>query len=79
MSAVERIGDQKRSLKYINEKCVGCGICVDICPTESLGLGPVLPIARGLVDMDYVNVHDKAVFYAVYAPLHVLLKQWNSK
>ena len=60
MSIVERDGYQKRSLEYISDKCVRCGICIDICPTESLGLGPVLPIARGLVDMEYVNIHDKS-------------------
>jgi 4Fe-4S ferredoxin len=56
MSTVEREGNEKRSLDYFNDTCVGCGICTDICPTEALKLGPVLPIARGLVDMDYVNV-----------------------
>ncbi len=56
MSSVEREGDQKRSLSYRKDKCVGCGICVDICPTEALKSGPLVPIARGLVDMDYVNV-----------------------
>jgi 4Fe-4S ferredoxin len=60
MSAVERNGNDKRSLDYISDKCVGCGICTSICPTESLRLGPVLPIARGLVDMDYVNVNKNS-------------------
>jgi 4Fe-4S ferredoxin len=59
MSTVERDGNEKRSLDYISDKCVGCGICTEICPTESLKLGPVLPIARGLVDMDYLNVNGK--------------------
>lgn len=58
MVAVERNGTQKRSLEYKKEKCVGCGICTDICPTEALKLGPLVPIARGLVDMDYVNVNQ---------------------
>jgi len=56
MVSVEREGEQKRSLSYRKNKCVGCGICTDICPTEALRLGPLVPIARGLVDMDYVNV-----------------------
>ncbi len=56
MATVIREGDQKRSLSYRKNKCVGCGICVDICPTEALKSGPLVPIARGLVDMDYVNV-----------------------
>lgn len=57
MTTVERVGYDKRSLDYLSKKCVGCGICTDICPTEALKLGPVLPIARGLVDTDYVNVN----------------------
>lgn len=60
MSAVERDGNDKRSLDYISDKCVGCGICTSICPTESLRLGPVLPIARGLVDMDYVSINKNS-------------------
>lgn len=57
MASLERNGEQKRSLTHKNEKCVGCGICADICPTESIRLGPVLPIARGLVKMDYINLN----------------------
>lgn len=56
MESVTREGDEKRSLSYRKNKCVGCGICTDICPTEALKLGPLVPIARGLVDMDYVRV-----------------------
>lgn len=59
MTTVERNGGDKRSLEYLSDKCVGCGICTKICPTESLKLGPVLPIARGLIDMDYLNVTAK--------------------
>ncbi|MBI5680375.1 MAG: 4Fe-4S binding protein [Methanobacterium sp.] len=58
MTSVERNGNQKRSLAHKNEKCVGCGICTDICPTESIKLGPVLPIARGIVKMDYINLDN---------------------
>ena len=57
MALIEREGEEKRSLKHINEKCVGCGICASICPTESIKTGPVLPIARGLVEMDYININ----------------------
>ena len=55
---VERNGDQVRCLDYTSENCIGCGICVDICPTNSLKLGPVLPIARGLLKMDYISVNE---------------------
>ncbi|MCZ3365308.1 MULTISPECIES: tungsten-dependent formylmethanofuran dehydrogenase subunit FwdF [Methanobacterium] len=55
---IERNGNQVRCLDYNSENCIGCGICVDICPTNSLKLGPVLPIARGLLKMDYVSVNE---------------------
>jgi len=68
MTSIERNGDQKRSLEHKNEKCVGCGICADICPTESIRLGPVLPIARGLVSMDYINLNkDKCALCGLCA------------
>lgn len=73
MVSVKRNGDQKRSLEHKNEKCVGCGICSDICPTEAIRMGPVLPIARGLVKMDYINLDQINVFYAGFVLLHVLL------
>lgn len=55
---IERNGDQVRCLDYISKNCIGCGICADICPTNSLKLGPVLPIARGLLKMDYISVNE---------------------
>lgn len=45
-----------RSLTHKNEKCMGCGICADICPTSSIKLGPILPIARGLLKVDKINI-----------------------
>ena len=56
---IERNGDQVRCLDYKSENCIGCGMCTDICPTSSLRLGPVLPIARGLVKMDYISMNEK--------------------
>jgi len=54
---LERNGDQKRCLDYISQNCIGCGICVDICPTNSIKSAPTLPIARGLLKMDHISVN----------------------
>ena len=63
MFNIERKGDEHRKLSYKDANCVACGICVDVCPTESLRLGPTVPIARGLIEMDYVSVNsDSCVF-----------------
>jgi 4Fe-4S ferredoxin len=55
MFNIERSGNEVRKLSYKDDKCVGCGICTDVCPTSSLRLGPVVPIARGLIEMDLVS------------------------
>ena len=63
MFKIERNGDENRKLSYKDNNCVGCGICVEVCPTDSLKLGPVVPIARGLIEMDYISINsDSCVF-----------------
>lgn len=56
MFEVDREGEERRILTHNNDRCVGCGICVKICPTESLRLGPIVPIARGLIDMELISI-----------------------
>jgi len=65
---IERKGDQERCLEYKSHNCIGCGICADICPTSSIKAGPILPIARGLLKMDYINIDkDKCVLCGLCA------------
>lgn len=56
---VERKGDLTRSLDYLSDRCIGCGICADVCPTKSIKSAPNLPIARGILDMDHVSINGK--------------------
>ena len=63
MFNIERKGEEHRNLSYNDANCLGCGICVDVCPTESLRLGSVVPIARGLIEMDNISINkDSCVF-----------------
>ena len=62
MFTIEREGKEYRKLAYDDVNCVGCGICVETCPTSSLKLGPLVPIARGLIEMDLISVSDSCVF-----------------
>ena len=56
MFNVERSGEETRKLSHNNDRCVGCGICTDVCPTSSLRLGPIVPIARGLIGKEQDDV-----------------------
>lgn len=68
MFDIKRDGEEHRNLSYKDKNCVGCGICVDVCPTDSLRLGPIVPIARGLIEMDLISVNsDSCVFCGVCA------------
>ncbi|MGL6299020.1 MAG: 4Fe-4S binding protein, partial [Methanobacteriaceae archaeon] len=55
----ERTGKEERSLSYKGEKCLGCGICSDTCPTSALKLGPILPIARGLLKVNPITIDNE--------------------
>ncbi len=57
-----------RQLKHDNGKCLGCGICVGVCPTSAINLGPILPIARGLLEIDNINIiADKCALCGICA------------
>ena len=58
MINIQREGREKRELEHYNDNCVGCGICADMCPTSSITLGPILPIARGILEMDYIRINE---------------------
>lgn len=58
MLSVVREGKEYRSLSHNNAKCLGCGICADVCPTNSINLGPILPIARGLLKTNKITIND---------------------
>ncbi|WP_458454340.1 tungsten-dependent formylmethanofuran dehydrogenase subunit FwdF [Methanobrevibacter sp.] len=60
MFNIERKGEEHRKLAYKDKNCVGCGICVNVCPTDSLRLGPIVPIARGLIEMDLISVNEES-------------------
>lgn len=83
MFNLERKGSETRNLFHKNENCIGCGICSDICPTNSLKLGPIVPIARNLIDMDFISINkDNCVFCglcSVACPFDALSLEINGK
>ena len=63
MFNIERGGEEHRKLSYKDANCVGCGICVGVCPTDSLRLGPTVPIARGLIEMDLISINESSCVF----------------
>ena len=46
----QKLLKQVNNLVQDNEKCTGCGICVESCPEEAISLGPVGAFRRGAID-----------------------------
>ena len=51
-----------KTLDYDYKRCNGCGICVEICPTKALELGPIHEIATGLDAPAVMMDLDKCTF-----------------
>ncbi len=59
----------KKTLDYDYKRCTGCGICVDVCPTEALELGPIYDIAKGMDIPPVMMDLDKCTFCSMCANL----------
>ncbi|MFX1449211.1 MAG: 4Fe-4S binding protein [Promethearchaeota archaeon] len=65
-----RTDNSEKILIFDNEKCVGCGICVIICPTVAIELMPVPEIATGNLEAPYcVFDHEKCIYCGLCAAL----------
>ncbi|RZN69131.1 MAG: 4Fe-4S dicluster domain-containing protein [Candidatus Methanolliviera hydrocarbonicum] len=42
------VGEKEKRLVFDYDKCCGCSICVDACPTSAIELGPIFEIATGM-------------------------------
>ncbi|AKB29276.1 Polyferredoxin protein MvhB [Methanosarcina siciliae T4/M] len=64
-----------KTLDYDYKRCNGCGICVDICPTKALELGPMHEIATGLDAPPVMMDLDKCTFCRMCSnlcPVHAI-------
>jgi 4Fe-4S ferredoxin len=56
-----------KTLDYDYKRCVGCGICVGLCPTKALELGPMKEISTGLDAPPVIMDLDKCTFCSMCA------------
>ncbi|WP_394326017.1 4Fe-4S dicluster domain-containing protein [Methanosarcina horonobensis] len=64
-----------KTLDYDYKRCNGCGICVEICPTRALELGPLHEIATGLDAPPVMMDLDKCTFCRMCSnlcPVHAI-------
>ncbi len=64
-----------KTLDYDYKRCNGCGICVEVCPTKALELGPVHEIATGLDAPPVIMDLEKCTFCRMCAnlcPVHAI-------
>ncbi|MHC1575998.1 MAG: 4Fe-4S binding protein, partial [Methanosarcinaceae archaeon] len=54
-------------LEYDYKRCNGCGLCIDVCPTQALELGPMHEIATGMDAPPVMMDLDKCTFCSMCA------------
>ncbi|GBE55411.1 MAG TPA: 4Fe-4S dicluster domain-containing protein [Euryarchaeota archaeon] len=47
---------ENRRLIYDKDRCTGCGMCVEACPTKAVYLGPLGAINKGLSDVPHISI-----------------------
>lgn len=58
--------EEKRRLIYKKDRCIGCGMCSEACPTKAIALGPIGAINKNLVDAPYITIdHEKCVLCGI--------------
>jgi len=68
----QRTAESEKVLDYDYKKCVGCSICVALCPKKALAEGPLQEIAKGMDAPPVLIDPDACVFCGM---LHQLLSR----
>jgi len=53
----------KKRLVYDAERCVGCGLCREVCPSDAIELGPIPEIAMGEIEAPKIMIDQDACSY----------------
>jgi 4Fe-4S ferredoxin len=82
IKSIQRSLDSVKVLDYDYKKCNGCGICIALCPTQALSLGPIIEIATGLDAPPVLIDLDACVFCgmcAAFCPVDAYRMTANDK
>lgn len=64
---IQKIDDAAKTIDYDYKRCCGCGICVDLCPTDALEPGDMCAIGTGLDAPPVLLDPDKCSFCGMCA------------
>ena len=57
-----KISERKgKELFYVPEKCIGCGTCTNVCPSDAIVIGSVGAVARGELDKNFIEITDDCI------------------
>ncbi|MDO9518340.1 MAG: 4Fe-4S binding protein [Methanosarcinaceae archaeon] len=72
----------KKILDYDYKRCTGCGICVGLCPTKALELGPMHEIATGMDAPPVMMDLEKCTFCGMcanFCPVHAFNMEFEGE
>ncbi|RLE51291.1 MAG: ferredoxin [Candidatus Methanomethylicota archaeon] len=64
-----------KKLKFNQEKCNGCGLCIKVCPVNAIMLGPVKEVASGEMEAPLIIIDETK---CIACPLCMLICPFNA-
>jgi len=72
-----------KKLKFHQDRCIGCGLCVKVCPEEAIMLGPVKEVAAGEIEAPLIIIDEtKCVvcpLCSAICPLNAITVEFKNK
>ena len=78
---IQRTAESEKVLDYDYKKCIGCSICIALCPKKALQEGPLKEIATGLdappvlIDLDACSFCGMCVNFCPVKALNMTVQE----
>jgi len=72
-----------KKLKFHQERCNGCGLCIKVCPVEAIMLGPIKEVASGEMEAPLIIIDETKCIAcpicSAICPLNALTLEFQEK